>query len=129
MSSSTVKEVNHYVLRNIFAMLGSSAYVLIDTLFISIAAGALGLTTLNLGLPVFNMMNCLGLLLGVGGSALFSLNKINHPEKVRYLFGELAILGLTLGIIIAVTVNIFIVPFVNFLGANNATRPLAIPYI
>lgn len=127
--SSTIHEVNHYVIRNIFAMLGSSAFVLIDTLFISIAAGALGLTTLNLGLPVFNLMNCLGLLLGVGGSALFSLNKVDHPEKVQYLFGELALFGFTLGLIIAIAINIWIVPFVNFLGANAATRPLAVPYI
>lgn len=129
MASSTVHEVNRYVLRNIFAMLGSSAYVLIDTLFISIAAGALGLTTLNLGLPVFNMMNSLGLLLGVGGSALFSLNKIDHPEKVRNLYGELAVFGVLVGLIFAVAVNLFIHPFVNFLGANAATRSLAIPYI
>lgn len=40
------KEVFHYVSRNIIAMLGTSIYVLIDTLFISIAAGALGLTAL-----------------------------------------------------------------------------------
>lgn len=129
MPSSTIHEVNRYVVRNIFAMLGSSAYVLIDTLFISIAAGALGLTTLNLGLPVFNIMNSLGLLLGVGGSALFSLNKINHPENVRYLYGELAVFGVAIGILFTIGVNVFIHPFVNFLGANDATRPLAIPYI
>lgn len=38
-------EVRHYVVRNVVATLGMSLYVLIDTLFISIAAGALGLTT------------------------------------------------------------------------------------
>lgn len=129
MPPSTVKEVNHYVIRNIFAMLGSSAYVLIDTLFISIAAGALGLTTLNLGLPVFNLMNCLGLLLGVGGAALYSLNKVDHPERVRYLYGELVLLGLVIGLVIALLANLFIHPLVDFLGADSATRPLAIPYL
>ncbi len=48
---SITKEVRHYVVRNVVATLGMSMYVIIDTLFISIAAGALGLTTLNLVLP------------------------------------------------------------------------------
>ena len=72
-------EVRHYVVRNVVATLGMSLYVLIDTLFISIAAGALGLTTLNLVLPLFNVFNGVGLLLGVGGATIFSLNKVLHP--------------------------------------------------
>ena len=39
---SITKEVRHYVVRNVVATLGMSMYVIIDTLFISIAAGALG---------------------------------------------------------------------------------------
>ena len=54
---SITKEVRHYVVRNVVATLGMSMYVIIDTLFISIAAGALGLTTLNLVLPLFNVFN------------------------------------------------------------------------
>lgn len=67
-STQAIKhEVRHYVVRNVIATMGMSLYVIIDTLFISIAAGALGLTTLNLVLPLFNVFNGVGLLLASVG--------------------------------------------------------------
>ena len=83
LQKEIIQETRHYIFRNIFAYLGISLYILIDTLFVSITAGELGLSTLNIVLPVFNFFNAIGLMLGVGGSTLFSLNKVHHPEKVR----------------------------------------------
>lgn len=122
-------EVRHYVVRNVVATLGMSLYVLIDTLFISITAGALGLTTLNLVLPLFNVFNGVGLLLGVGGATIFSLNKVLHPERIRDLYSQLIIFTATLGIVLAVLLNVFATPVVNFLGANDQTRRMAIIYL
>lgn len=128
-SMSITAEVRHYVLRNVIATLGMSMYVIIDTLFISIAAGALGLTTLNLVLPLFNVFNGTGLLLGVGGATIFSLNKVMHPDRVRSLYSQLMIFAASLGIFLAILLNIFATPVVNFLGADNATRQMAITYL
>lgn len=128
-SNSITAEVRHYVLRNVVASLGMSMYVIIDTLFISIAAGALGLTTLNLILPLFNVFNGTGLLLGVGGATIFSLNKILHPEKIRSLYSQLVIFAAIFGLTLAIILNVFAVPVVNFLGADNATRQMAITYL
>lgn len=122
-------EVQHYVFRNIIAMLGTSLYVLIDTLFISISAGPLGLTTLNLALPLFNIFNAIGLLLGVGGATIFSLNKILHPQRVKFLYSDLIKIAFFLGLLIAILINIFTIPVVNFLGANVATRSMAVIYV
>lgn len=122
-------EVRHYVLRNVIATLGMSMYVIIDTLFISIAAGALGLTTLNLVLPLFNVFNGTGLLLGVGGATIFSLNKVMHPDKVKSLYSQLMIFAGVFGLILAIVLNIYAVPVVNFLGADDATRQMAIIYL
>ena len=122
-------EVRHYVVRNVVATLGMSLYVLIDTLFISIAAGALGLTTLNLVLPLFNVFNGVGLLLGVGGATIFSLNKVLHPERIRDLYSQLIIFAATLGIVLAILLNVFATPVVNFLGADDQTRQMAIIYL
>lgn len=123
------REVRHYVVRNIIAMTGTSIYVLIDTLFISMAAGALGLTALNLALPVFNLFNALGLLFGVGGATIFSLNKVMHPEKVNDLYSTLIATAITIGLVLAILITIFPVPIVNFLGANEQTRSLAVIYV
>lgn len=123
------REVFHYVSRNIIAMIGTSLYVLIDTLFISIAAGALGLTALNLSLPIFNFFNAFGLLLGVGGANIFSLNKVIHPEKVKSLYSSLVIFAAILGTILAILIDLFATNIVDFLGANTQTRELATTYV
>lgn len=128
-SLSITKEVFHYVSRNIIAMVGTSLYVLIDTLFISIAAGALGLTALNLALPIFNCFNAIGLLLGVGGATIFSLNKVMHPERIKSLYSSLMIVAAVVGIIVAILMDLFANPVVDFLGANGQTRALAITYV
>lgn len=129
-STQAIKhEVRHYVVRNVIATMGMSLYVIIDTLFISIAAGALGLTTLNLVLPLFNVFNGVGLLLGVGGATIFSLNKVLHPERVKNLYSQLIIFAAGLGIILAILLNVFATPVVNFLGADDQTRQMAIIYL
>lgn len=121
-STQAIKhEVRHYVVRNVIATMGMSLYVIIDTLFISIAAGALGLTTLNLVLPLFNVFNGVGLLLGVGGATIFSLNKVLHPDRVKDLYSQLIIFAATFGIVLAILLNVFATPVVNFLGADDQT--------
>ena len=47
------KKLRKYLIPNILAMVGISCYILADTFFISKAAGANGITALNLTLPVF----------------------------------------------------------------------------
>lgn len=128
-TTTIINEVRHYIIRNIVAMLGTALYVIIDTLFISITAGAIGLTTLNLALPIFNIFNASGLLMGVGGATIFALNKVNHPEKVEALYSELICFALIVGFTAACLINLFPRPVVDFLGANSVTRSLAILYL
>lgn len=122
-------EVRHYVTRNVVATLGLSLYVIIDTLFISIAAGALGLATLNIVLPIFSIFNATGLLLGVGGATIFSLNKVLHPERVKDLFSQLISFAAIFGTLVAILLTIFARPVVDFLGADGQTRQMAITYL
>lgn len=129
MNSMINHEVRHYVTRNVVATLGLSLYVIIDTLFISIAAGALGLATLNIVLPIFSLFNATGLLLGVGGATIFSLNKVLHPERVKDLFSELMTFAAVFGTLVAVLLTIFTRPVVDFLGADAQTRQMAITYL
>lgn len=129
MNSMINHEVRHYVTRNVVATLGLSLYVIIDTLFISIAAGALGLATLNIVLPIFSLFNATGLLLGVGGATIFSLNKVLHPERAKDLFSELMTFAAVFGTLVAVLLTIFTRPVVDFLGADAQTRQMAITYL
>ncbi len=82
------REVGQYIIRNIFASSGLSLYVLVDTVFIAVAGGTLGLAALNISLPMFNFFSALGLLFGIGGSTIYSIHKIKQPQKVETLLAS-----------------------------------------
>lgn len=129
ITTSIRHEVNHYVIRNIMASLGLSFYVLADSIFIAKAAGALGLATLNIVLPIFNLYGALGLLLGVGGAAIFSMNKITHPQKVQDLYSQLFWTCLGLGLLVALLCNLFPQPILKVMGATAQTMNMAVIYL
>lgn len=79
------QKLRRYILPNILAMIGISCYVLADTFFISIAAGADGITALNLVLPVYGLIYALGAMVGIGSATRYSLDKaIGNPEADDY---------------------------------------------
>lgn len=128
-STSQIKrEVGQYIVRNIFASAGLSLYVLVDTVFIAAAGGTLGLAALNISLPVFNLFNALGLLFGIGGSTIYSINKLKHPKKVETLFGKLLVFCIILGISFAIIFNIFPRQVLTILGADHQTMGVALNY-
>lgn len=56
-------------------MIGLSCYILADTFFISKGLGANGLAALNLAIPVYSVINGIGLMLGMGGATKYSIFK------------------------------------------------------
>lgn len=75
MKTNSISLYFKYVSLNILAMAALSCYILADTFFISRGLGADGLTALNLAIPVFNLVNGTGLMLGVGGGAKYAVLK------------------------------------------------------
>ena len=75
------KQLRKYIAPNILAMVGTSCYVLADTFFISIAAGANGITALNLVLPIYGLIFALGSMIGVGSATRYSLHRsVGNPD-------------------------------------------------
>lgn len=66
---------------NVLGMLGLSCYILADTFFISKGLGTLGLTALNLALPVFSFIQGVSLMLGVGGGIKYAVAKASGDQK------------------------------------------------
>lgn len=75
-----------YVSQNILSMLGVSCYILADTYFISQAAGADGITALNLCLPVYSLIFALGAMLGVGASTRFAILRAQGERDAETYF-------------------------------------------
>ena len=75
-----LKPFAKYVMLNVLGMLGLSCYILANTFFISKGLGTLGLTALNLALPVFSFIQGVSLMLGVGGGNLYPLPQTYKEE-------------------------------------------------
>ena len=72
-----------YVSANVLGMIGLSCYILADTFFIARGVGANGLTALNLAIPVYSLMNGLGLMIGMGGATRYSISKGTEDSALQ----------------------------------------------
>ncbi len=70
-----LKKFSKYILQSIAGMIGISIYILADTYFISVYAGADGLAVLNLILPVYGVMYAVGALIGIGSATRYGIDK------------------------------------------------------
>lgn len=75
------KDFCRYVSQNILSMIGLSCYILVDTYFISKGMGENGLTALNLAIPMYSLINGIGLMLGVGGATRYAITKAQGQKK------------------------------------------------
>ncbi len=83
---SVEKQLRKYIVPNIFAMLGISCYILADTFFISCAAGANGITALNLTLPIYSLIYAFGSMLGMGFATRYMLMREDTDDSSGKMF-------------------------------------------
>ena len=89
------KKLRGYILPNILATTGTSCYVLADTLFISLAEGANGITGLNLVLPIFAITYSIGAMIGIGSATKYALLKsLGEKEEADKYFSNSFIFAL-----------------------------------
>lgn len=129
MKQTEKKELTGYVSRNVLSMLGLSLYILADTYFIANGVGPYGLTALNLALPIFNLINGLGLLLGMGGATLFSLKKSAAPELGKKYFSQLGIISIAVGFLFVLCGLFLAEPLALLLGGGADTLPYLMTYL
>ena len=84
---SREKEFLEYVLSSVLAMVGQSIYILADTYFVARGLGANGLAALNLAIPIYNFINGVGLMLGIGGAARFIVARtVGDKKRSRQIY-------------------------------------------
>lgn len=88
---SVTKQFFKYVIQNIFGMLGTSCYIIVDTFFIAKAAGSDGITVLNLILPFYSVIFAIGAMIGVGSATRFAILRAQgDPVSEKYFFNALS---------------------------------------
>lgn len=83
---SITKQFTKYVTQNILGTLGVSCYIIADTFFIARAAGANGITVLNLALPIYSIIFAIGALIGVGAATRFAILRAQKDASAEYYF-------------------------------------------
>ena len=82
-----LQRFSKYVFQSVAGMVGVSVYVLADTFFISVYAGADGLAVLNLILPVYGLIYAIGSMIGIGSATRYGISKAKG-EKADHYFSQ-----------------------------------------
>lgn len=123
------QQLRRYILPNILAMLGISCYLLADTFFISLAAGANGMTALNLVLPVYGLMFAIGAMIGIGSATRYSLEKAAGREEARHYFSNACWFALLASLVFLLCGVLCPDQVLTLLGADREIRGVGEPYL
>ena len=127
---STLSAFLHYVSLNMLAMLGTSCYILADTFFVANGIGEDGLTALNLVLPLFNLMNATGLMIGIGGATKYAIHKARGEQEAggQIFFHALLLAGVaSVGFMLVGLLGAD--PICRWLGSDAATHDKMVVYL
>lgn len=123
-------EFRRYAAPGVLGMIGISCYILADTFFVATGTGSLGLAALNIAIPAYNLMNGLGLMVGVGGATHYSLCRAQgDAAEADRTFTHTLLLGLCIALLFVLTGTFGVVPLSRLLGANAETLDMTAVYL
>lgn len=129
-NNSYLYQFYKYVSSNVISMIGLSCYILIDTFFISLGLGANGLAALNLAIPMYSIVNGVGLMLGIGGAAKFIIFRTqNNKKNMNQIFMSTIAIGALFGALFVFLGIFFADEIAIILGSNEGTHVMASVYI
>ena len=113
------KKFVHYVSQDIVGMIGISAYILADTVFIGQAKGADGITALNLILPVYSLIYAIGSMLAVGSSTRFRIARARKDKDSDLFFSNAILVALILSLFFIIVGLLVPEKVVRFMGGDE----------
>lgn len=108
----------------------SSIYTIVDAAMIGQYEGPNGSAALAIVSPVWNIIYSLGLLVGIGGSVLYSntKGKGNHEDANAYFSSGLLFVSI-ISFLVWILIFVFDKQLLLLFGADEALLPLALSYI
>lgn len=121
-----------YAVPGIIAMIASSLYNMVDSIFIGHIpnVGAYAISGLAVTFPLMNLSTALGTLVGVGGQTMVSvlLGQKNY-EGAQKVLSNVVSLNTIIGVVFTTLCLIFLDPILYFFGASENTLPFAREYM
>ena len=119
-----------YSLPSVASMVGISLYILADTYFIANGIGETALAALNIALPCYSFIGCIGNMIGIGGATTFAIARENGDGRTRRGVFTLCIAFVLLCGIAFFLCGLFAARRISLLlGASSDTLPYAEVYI
>lgn len=130
----TTKSVNKvylkYLIPTLLGMLSNSVYCIVDIYFVSAGSGSQGLAAMNICMPVFTILSCVGLLFGVGGATIMSISQGSGDLKTRdKAFSLSVMMMLVAGVLFSTFGLLFRKEFAYLLGSDDLLLPLVLEYL
>ena len=119
-----------YALPAIVAMLASSLYNMVDSIFIGQGVGPIAISGLAITFPFMNLTGAFGAAIGVGSSTYLSL-KLGQKDyrTAERILGNTLMLNVYVGVALSVACLLMLDPILRFFGASDATLPYARQYM
>ena len=119
-----------YALPAIVAMMASSLYNMVDSIFIGQGVGPIAISGLAITFPFMNLTGAFGAAIGVGSSTYLSV-KLGQKDYLtaENILGNTVMLNIYMGVVLSVVCLLLLDPILRFFGASDATLPYARQYM
>lgn len=116
------KLLPRYAIPAIIAMISTSLFNIIDSIFIGHGVGALAISGMALTMPIMNIASAFGSLVGVGAAAITSI-RLGQGNKraAEEVLGNAVLLNITIGILFGGLSLYFLDEILYFFGASEQT--------
>ena len=119
-----------YAIPAIVAMVASSLYNMVDSIFIGQGVGAMAISGLAITFPFMNLSGAIGACVGVGASTYLSV-KLGQKDysMAQRILGNSVVLKIITGVLFGALCLLFLNPILRFFGATENTLPYAREYM
>ncbi len=122
--------LRQYALPSIIAMLASSLYNIVDSIFIGHGVDALALSGLAVTFPLMNISTAFGAMVGMGSATLISVKLGQKDYQIaEKILGNAVVLNIAMGVVFAIASLLFLDPILYFFGASDASISYAREYM
>ena len=119
-----------YALPSIIAMLASSLYNIVDSIFIGHGVDAMALSGLAVTFPLMNISTAFGAMVGMGSATLISVKLGQKDYQIaEKILGNAVVMNIAMGVVFAVVSLLFLDPILYFFGASEASISYAREYM
>lgn len=119
-----------YVSLNVLGMIGLSCYILADTFFVARGIGSDGLTALNIAIPIFNFVNGIGLMLGMGSATKYAILKAQNKNNEANIMFTNSLIYIFIIAVLFIILSIFFTSSIAYIfGARDNIHAMTNIYI